>query len=137
MKYHIYIFDDKTHDNYFVQHCLLLQSGFKPKQHFIQSNGCSSQFKSKIFFFLVNCYPNLTSGCVYIQNFFGSSRGKGLHDGAGAVFKRFIRHVQFKQKGLSFKTQEMWYICCKIISIHNHKCLIQGHKGQSHGPSSM
>ncbi len=24
MKYHFYIFDDKTHDSYFVQHCLLL-----------------------------------------------------------------------------------------------------------------
>jgi hypothetical protein len=24
IKYHFYILDDKSHDNYFVQHCLLL-----------------------------------------------------------------------------------------------------------------
>jgi hypothetical protein len=41
MRYHFKISDDKTHDSYFVQHCLFLHwedtmnGGFKPKQHWI------------------------------------------------------------------------------------------------------
>jgi hypothetical protein len=64
-------FDDKARDNYFVQHCLLLhwedivKSGFRPKQHFIWSNWCGFQFKSKIPFFFVNCYPCLTCGFAF------------------------------------------------------------------------
>jgi len=39
MTYHFYISDDKQHDSYFVQHCLMLHwddlvaTGFVPKQH--------------------------------------------------------------------------------------------------------
>jgi hypothetical protein len=48
MRYHLKISDDKTHDNYFVQHCLLphwedtMNGGFRPKQHWIWFNGCGS-----------------------------------------------------------------------------------------------
>jgi hypothetical protein len=54
MKYHFYISDDKKHDSYFVQHCLMLHwkslvaSGFIPRNHWIWSDGCVSQFKNKI-----------------------------------------------------------------------------------------
>ncbi len=39
MRYHFYISDEKTHDSYLVQHCLLLhwedimKSGFTPEAH--------------------------------------------------------------------------------------------------------
>jgi hypothetical protein len=61
MRYHFSI-SDKTHDNYFVQYCLLLhwedmvKGGFKPK-HWIWFDGCNSQFKSKIPLYFVSCYP--------------------------------------------------------------------------------
>jgi hypothetical protein len=48
MRYYFYISNDKTHDSYFVQHYLLLywedtmNHGFRPKQHWIWSNGCAS-----------------------------------------------------------------------------------------------
>jgi hypothetical protein len=47
MKYYFYISDDKTHDNDFVQHCLLLHwkdivnGGFRPKR-WIWFDGCAS-----------------------------------------------------------------------------------------------
>jgi hypothetical protein len=97
MKYHFYIFDDKTHDNYFVQHCLLLhwedigKSGFKPKQHFIWLDGCGSQFKNNIPFFFVSHYLSLIGGCACIQSFFGLGHWKRPHDEVGAILKGFIR----------------------------------------------
>jgi hypothetical protein len=105
MKYHFYISDDPTHDSAFVQHCLQLHwqyvvdSGVKPKQHWIWSDGCSSQFKSKVPWFFISRYPDITGGCACLWSFFGSGHGKGPHDGAGAVVKRFIRQVQLDSHG--------------------------------------
>jgi hypothetical protein len=54
MRYYFYISDDKSHDNYFVQQCLLLDwdnkvtNGFRPNQHKIWYDGCNLQFKSKV-----------------------------------------------------------------------------------------
>jgi hypothetical protein len=61
MKYHFYIFDAKSHDNYFVQHSLLLHwqsvldgKCFHPKNHWIWFNiGCFSYFKNKTPWFFV------------------------------------------------------------------------------------
>ncbi len=39
--------------------------------------------------FFVNHYPQLTNGCVCLWSFFGSRHGKGPHDGASAIVKRF------------------------------------------------
>ncbi len=100
MKYYFYISNDKSHDNYFVQHCLLLHwedivnSGMRPKQHWIWSDGCNAQFKSKVPWFFVACYPHIIGGCTCLWNFFGSSHGKGPHDRARAMLKRFIKQAQ-------------------------------------------
>jgi hypothetical protein len=104
-KYHFYVSDDKTHDSYFVQHCLTLHyedlvlSGFKPRRHWVWSDGCSSQFKSKVPWYFVSRYPEITDGCKCLWSFFGSGHSKGPHDGAGAVLKRFIRQKQLDVEG--------------------------------------
>jgi hypothetical protein len=67
-----------------------VDSVFQPKHHYMGSNGYSSQFKSKISWFFVNCYPYLIRGCSLLWSFFGTSHGKGPHDGVGAVLKIFI-----------------------------------------------
>ncbi len=100
MKYHFYINDDKTHDSYFVQHCLLLHwenmvdSGFQTKHHYMWSNGCSSQFKTKTSWLFVSCYPYLTKGCSLLWSFFGIGHGNEPHDGVGSMLKRFIQQSQ-------------------------------------------
>ncbi len=101
MIYHFYVSDDKTHDSVFVQHYLLLhwqdtmKDGWRQKQYQIQFNGYNLQFKSKVLLFFMSCYPQLTNGSVYLWSFFGSSHGKGPHDKAGVIVKRFIKQVQF------------------------------------------
>jgi hypothetical protein len=105
MTYHFYISDDKLHDSYFVQHCLLLHwdsmvgASFIPRNHWIWSDRCSGQFKSRIPWFFVARYPEITSGCNCMWSFFGSGHGKGPHDGAGAVLKRYIRTTQLDVNG--------------------------------------
>lgn len=81
------------------QHCLTLQrkeleaSGAVPKKHVIWSGRCSSQFKGKEPWYFMSRYPTI-GGCACSWNFFGSRHGKGPHDGAGAVVKRYIRQAQ-------------------------------------------
>jgi len=36
-------------------------------------------------------YPNMINSCKMTWNFFGNGHGKGPHDGASVVIKRFIR----------------------------------------------
>jgi hypothetical protein len=53
-KYHYYISDDNEHDTLFVQHCFQLHwshltiGGFYPNEHFVWSDGCMVQFKSRL-----------------------------------------------------------------------------------------
>ncbi len=76
--------------NYVYIGRILVKGGFKPKQHWIWLDGCSSQFKSKIPLYFVSCYPHLTSGCICTWSFFRFGHGKGPHHGVGVVLKRFI-----------------------------------------------
>ena len=91
MTNHFYVSDDLVHDSYFVQHCLMfywqhvVAGGFKPKTHFIWSDGCSNLFKSKVPWSFVAQVPSLTTGCTCMWSFFGTGHGKGPHDGAGVV----------------------------------------------------
>jgi hypothetical protein len=105
MRYHFYISDVKTHDNYFVQHCLFLHwddtinGGFRPKQHWIWSDGCGFRFKNKTpFYFVSNC-PHLMGGCCL-------GHGKSPHEGASAVFKRFIKQAQLDVDGPQLQNAE-------------------------------
>ncbi len=76
MRYHFYISNDKTHDNYSIQHCLLLhwedlvKGGFRPKQHWIWFDRCDSQFKSKVPLYFVIRYLHLIGGCICMWSFF-------------------------------------------------------------------
>ena len=103
--YHFYISDDMKHDSNFVQHCLLLhwesivQGGFTPKHHWIWSHGCANQFKSRVPWYFVARYPEITGGCLYMRSFFGIDQGKGPHDRVEAVLKRYIRTAQLDIKG--------------------------------------
>jgi hypothetical protein len=51
IEYHYYCFDDKKHDNLFVQKCFnlhwghLTNNGFYPKKHIVWSDGCTLKFK--------------------------------------------------------------------------------------------
>ncbi len=78
MKYYFYVSNDKSHNSYFVQHYLRLHSddvvnnNNKPIQHWIWSDGYSSQFKNKLPWYIVVCYPYISSGCICLWNFFGS-----------------------------------------------------------------
>jgi len=69
-------------------------NGFRPNQHWIWYDSCSSQFKSKVAWYFVSRYPYITSGCICMWNLFGFGRGKGLHSGVGVVLKCFIWQVQ-------------------------------------------
>jgi hypothetical protein len=42
----------------------------------------------------VACYHHITSGCIYLWNYFGSSHGKNPHDEARAMLKWFIKQTQ-------------------------------------------
>jgi hypothetical protein len=115
MGYYFYVSNDKTHDNYFVQHYLLLHledivnGGFRPKRHWIRFYGCASQFKSKIPFYFVSRHPHSTSGCCLVWNFFGSRNKKGPHDGAGVVMKRFIKDMlNLMWKGFGLRMHKWW-----------------------------
>ena len=99
-EYHFYISDDPTHDTNMVQHCFklhwqyMVERGYAPKRHFVWSDGCAQQFKSSKPWYFVSKYPAITNGCKMLWSFFGSAHGKGPHDGAGAVVKRYIRNEQ-------------------------------------------
>ena len=78
-----YISDDKEHDTLFVQHCILLhwkwliEEGFKPKQHWVFSDGYSAQFQGARAMCFVARYPGFTDGCAMRWDYFGSDHGKG------------------------------------------------------------
>jgi hypothetical protein len=80
---HFYVSDDKRHDNFFVQHCLLLywtwlqEMGVTLKHYIVFSDGCKVQFKGCNGFYFVGRYPALTKGCSMQWNFFGTGHGKG------------------------------------------------------------
>jgi hypothetical protein len=68
-----------------------MNGGFRPKHHWIWFD--VSQFKNKIPFYFVSGYPHLIGVCCLIRSLFGLKHGKGPHDKAGAILKRFIKHV--------------------------------------------
>ena len=80
------------------------RNDFEPKQHWVWSDGCTSQFKSKKPFYFISCYPNMTNGCSMLWSFFESGHGKGPHDGASVVVKCFIRREQLKPYGVKLQS---------------------------------
>jgi len=69
----------------------MVEQGYTHEWHWVQSVGCATQFKSSKPWYFVSRYPNLIGGCKMLWSFFGSSHGKGPHDGAKDVLKRFLR----------------------------------------------
>jgi hypothetical protein len=63
---HYYIFDDNSHNTFFVQHCFMLHWSFLqekrcyPLEHLVWSDGCGGQFKSSRAFYFVSQYSSLT-----------------------------------------------------------------------------
>jgi hypothetical protein len=100
---HYYIYDEKEHDTFFVQHAFILQwlfmkeRGCFPQHHVVWSNGCASQFKSAQSWFFISRYHNeticrkLTSGCQMTWNYFATGHDKGEVDGVGALLKQELR----------------------------------------------
>lgn len=80
---HFWISDDREHDTLFVQFCFIqhwewLQSqGVTPREHWVFSDGCSSQFKACRPMYFVSRYPGLTGGCQMKWSYFGTGHGKG------------------------------------------------------------
>jgi hypothetical protein len=92
---------------------------FLAKQHYMWLDGCSSQFKNKIPWFFVNHYPFLTKGCTLLWSFFGTSHGKGPHDGARAraIQKRFIRQFQLDASSPKLQNvKDVVELLCKHLS---------------------
>ncbi len=80
---HFYVNDDKEHDFFFVQHCLLLHwcqivdHGIRPQEHWVFSYGCVGQFQGAQTIFFVVVYPKLTNYCKMRWQFFGIAHSKG------------------------------------------------------------
>jgi hypothetical protein len=80
---HFYISDDKKHDSFFVQHCMLQhwtwlkELGVSPTEHVVFSDGSSAQFKGCNSMFFVGRWLGLTSGCSMRWEYFGTTHGKG------------------------------------------------------------
>jgi hypothetical protein len=88
-------------------------------------DGCSSRFKSKIPCFFVRHYPFLTRGCTLLWSFFGTSHGKGPHDGAKVVQKRFIRQSQLDASNPKLQNAEdmvEFYVSTSVhgLKLHTH-----------------
>jgi hypothetical protein len=111
IEYHYYIFDDRRHNNLFVQHAFnlhwghLTTNGQFPKMHYMWSDGYVNQFKGARSWFHVARYfrftisPELPFGCMMWWNYWGTSHGKGSHDGACACLKQAIKKEQLKPRG--------------------------------------
>jgi hypothetical protein len=61
-----------------------------PTQHYVWSDGCVRQFKSTWPFYFVSQYPKIIGDCGMSWSFFGTSHGKGKHDGASAMVKQVL-----------------------------------------------
>ena len=89
----VYLSDDLNHDSNFVDFCFrncvqLLKKtcGFSPSKIVSFTDGCSSQYKSKIPFMDISCYKDDLDIDVE-RHFFGSGHGKGPADGCSGVVK--------------------------------------------------
>jgi hypothetical protein len=101
---HFYISDDKSHDTFFVQHCLiehwkwLADRGFKPREYIVFSDGASSQFKNCRGLYFVARYPGITEGCQMRYEFFGIGHGKGKPSGALVFSCTSFLNSEFHQR---------------------------------------
>ncbi len=112
-EYHLYINDDKVHDNLFLQQCFGLHNQYlesqghpMPIEYIVFSYGCSLQFKCERSLFYVAHYPSLTK-CpklllgTYMQwNYFGSGHRKGCWDAVGTSIKQALKVEQVKPNGV-------------------------------------
>jgi hypothetical protein len=108
---HFYVSDDRRHDSFFVQHCLLVhwrwlqEKGFTPVEHIVWSDGCASQFKGCNGLYFVGRYPGLTKGCAMKWNFFGTVHGKGKHCQETHPFSSMLNYSAYVTNSLSILTE--------------------------------
>jgi hypothetical protein len=79
---------------------------YAPQWHWVWSDGFASQFKSNKPWFFVSRYPSMTRGYQILWSFFGSGHGRGPHDGARVVVKRFLRKEKFNAHGVKLHNAE-------------------------------
>ncbi len=84
----------------------MVTSGFRPNQHWIWYDGCSSQFKSKVPWYFVSQYLHITSGCICMWSLFGFGHGKGLYNRASVVLKCFIWQAQLNVESPELPNEE-------------------------------
>lgn len=118
-EYHYYIFDDRRHNNLFVQHAFNLHwghwttNGQFSKMHYMWNHGYANQFKGARSWFHVARYfrfticPELPFGCMMWWNYWGTSHGKGPHDGACACLKQAIKKNNWNLEVKIFKMSMM------------------------------
>ena len=98
-EYHFYISNDRTHDTFFVKHCLgmlykkLSRRKITFKEHWVWLDGCVGQFKSMCsFLWLYRLHRN--TDVHHTWRFFETRHGKGEHDGVGACVKHALTRYQ-------------------------------------------
>jgi len=68
----------------------MVEHEYAPQWHWVWSDGCLTQFKSSKTWVFVSRYPSMIEGCKTLWSFFGNGHGKGPHDRAWVVVKRFF-----------------------------------------------
>ena len=93
----VYISNDLTHDANFVDYCFkncakFLQDkcNLLPRKIVQFSDGCSSQYKSRVPFLDISCYSEVLGDIKVERHFLGSGHGKGPADGCSGVVKSAI-----------------------------------------------
>jgi hypothetical protein len=93
-----------------------VKQGYPPQWHWVWNNGCAAQLKSSKPWYFVSEYPNLIWGCKMLWNFFWDNHGKGPHDGARVVVKRFFWRKQLNAQGRMLQNvEEVVAFLCKCL----------------------
>ena len=120
----VFITPDLKHDAHAAEAALnqmldqLSTTGVVPYHHILCSDGCSSQFKSKVPFF----FTQLGRERVY----FGSRHGKNVCDGLGRTIKRSAERYVKARRGQIRDAKEFYQFCEDQLTQNNQtlgKCI--------------
>lgn len=115
-----FISDDMKHDSHAVHHFITTAvnhltkvRGLTPQRLIQFSDGCASQYKSRIPFMDVSCGPKDLGIQQVERHFFGSSHGKNPCDGEGGIFKNAASRAVHSEAGVSIADAESFFEFCK------------------------